>query len=60
MRAARTEEFERFVTTRSGALLRTAFLLTGDRGHAEDLRSEVSSTRSPVRFPVGPRLSTCR
>jgi RNA polymerase sigma-70 factor (sigma-E family) len=29
--------FEEFVHTRSGALLRTAVLLTGDRGHAEDL-----------------------
>jgi RNA polymerase sigma-70 factor (sigma-E family) len=29
--------FERFVEGRSTALLRTAYLLTGDRGHAEDL-----------------------
>jgi RNA polymerase sigma-70 factor (sigma-E family) len=29
--------FEEFVLDRSAALLRTAFLLTGDRGHAEDL-----------------------
>lgn len=29
--------FEEFVTARSTALLRTAYLLTGDRGHAEDL-----------------------
>jgi RNA polymerase sigma-70 factor (sigma-E family) len=29
--------FEDFVNTRSTALLRTAVLLTGDRGHAEDL-----------------------
>lgn len=29
--------FEEFVEARSTALLRTAFLLTGDRGHAEDL-----------------------
>lgn len=29
--------FEEFVATRSTALLRTAHLLTGDRGHAEDL-----------------------
>ncbi len=30
-------EFREFVLTRSPALLRVAFLLTGDRGHAEDL-----------------------
>ena len=30
-------EFESFVLGRSAALLRTAFLLVGDRGHAEDL-----------------------
>jgi RNA polymerase sigma-70 factor (sigma-E family) len=29
--------FETFVEDRSTALLRTAYLLTGDRGHAEDL-----------------------
>lgn len=29
--------FEEFVRSRSPALLRTAFLLVGDRGHAEDL-----------------------
>jgi RNA polymerase sigma-70 factor (sigma-E family) len=31
------ERFRDFVTTRSPDLLRTAYLLTGDRGHAEDL-----------------------
>lgn len=30
-------EFRDFVVARSAALLRVAFLLTGDRGHAEDL-----------------------
>src|SRR5687767_5282919 len=36
--AARDEAgFETFVAARSGDLLRTAFLLTRDRGHAEDL-----------------------
>jgi RNA polymerase sigma-70 factor (sigma-E family) len=30
-------EFERFVSRGSPALLRSAYLLTGDRGHAEDL-----------------------
>jgi len=29
--------FEEFVNARSTALLRTAFLLSGDRGHAEDM-----------------------
>ncbi|HEY9388654.1 MAG TPA: sigma factor, partial [Mycobacteriales bacterium] len=29
--------FDTFVEGRSTALLRTAYLLTGDRGHAEDL-----------------------
>nr|WP_042192195.1 SigE family RNA polymerase sigma factor [Kibdelosporangium sp. MJ126-NF4]CEL18836.1 putative RNA polymerase ECF-subfamily sigma factor [Kibdelosporangium sp. MJ126-NF4]CTQ95361.1 putative RNA polymerase ECF-subfamily sigma factor [Kibdelosporangium sp. MJ126-NF4] len=29
--------FEEFVRARSSSLLRTAFLLVGDRGHAEDL-----------------------
>ncbi|MGI8628405.1 MAG: SigE family RNA polymerase sigma factor [Geodermatophilaceae bacterium] len=31
------DEFRDFVVARSPALLRVAFLLTGDRGHAEDL-----------------------
>jgi DNA-directed RNA polymerase specialized sigma24 family protein len=31
------EEFSRFMADRYGALVRTAFLLTADRGHAEDL-----------------------
>jgi DNA-directed RNA polymerase specialized sigma24 family protein len=36
--AARDEAaFEAFVSARSGDLLRTAVLLTHDRGHAEDL-----------------------
>jgi RNA polymerase sigma-70 factor (sigma-E family) len=30
-------EFETFVRARSAVLLRTAYLLSGDRGHAEDL-----------------------
>ena len=30
-------EFDDFVAAHSTALLRTAYLLTGDRGHAEDL-----------------------
>jgi RNA polymerase sigma factor (sigma-70 family) len=32
--------FDEFVRTRSEALLRTAWLLVGDRGHAEDLLQE--------------------
>jgi len=31
------EDFRQFTAARSAALLRTAYLLTGDRGHAEDL-----------------------
>jgi RNA polymerase sigma-70 factor (sigma-E family) len=31
------DEFREFVVRRRGALLRTAYLLTGDDGHAEDL-----------------------
>ncbi len=33
----RDNEFGEFAAARYGALVRTAFLLTGDRGHAEDL-----------------------
>jgi RNA polymerase sigma-70 factor (sigma-E family) len=35
------ETFEAFVRARSVSLVRTAYLLTGDRGHAEDLVQEV-------------------
>src|SRR6201992_1795846 len=31
------QEFDDFVRGRSAALLRTAYALTGDRGHAEDI-----------------------
>jgi RNA polymerase sigma-70 factor, ECF subfamily len=34
---ARDDEFIQFAAARYGALVRTAFLLAGDRGHAEDL-----------------------
>lgn len=34
---ATEEEFREFVTARWHALVRSAYLLTGDRGHAEDL-----------------------
>ena len=37
MTADRDEEFSRYVTERSGALLRVAYLLTGNRADAEDL-----------------------
>ncbi len=37
MSSAEDDEFRDFVVSRSAALLRVAFLLTGDRGHAEDL-----------------------
>ncbi|MFL6096967.1 MAG: SigE family RNA polymerase sigma factor [Blastococcus sp.] len=37
MRATDEAAFEAFVAARSHDLLRTALLLTGDRGHAEDL-----------------------
>ena len=37
MTADRDEEFSRYVTERSGALLRIAYLLTGNRADAEDL-----------------------
>lgn len=36
MKAADEAAFSDFVASRSAALLRTAYLLTGDRGHAED------------------------
>ena len=35
--AERERAFAEFVAARYGSLVRTAFLLTGDRGHAEDL-----------------------
>jgi RNA polymerase sigma-70 factor (sigma-E family) len=37
VRAAEAEAFAGFVRARYGSLLRFAFLLTADRGHAEDL-----------------------
>ncbi|HEX5996416.1 MAG TPA: SigE family RNA polymerase sigma factor [Jiangellales bacterium] len=41
------EGFTEFVTARSTALLRTAWLLTGDRGKAEDLLQTVLSAAWP-------------
>ncbi len=39
--AGQSSDFDEFVRTRSTALLRTAYLLTGDKGHAEDLLQDV-------------------
>jgi RNA polymerase sigma-70 factor (sigma-E family) len=44
------EEFERFVQARWGSLLRTAYLLTGDRQLAEDLLQDALS-RTAERWP---------
>lgn len=44
-------EFERFVRSSSGSLTRTAFLLCGDRGAAEDL-VQVALTRTARRWRV--------
>ena len=38
--SVQSDEFERFVLRASASLLRSAYLLTGDRGHAEDLLQE--------------------
>jgi RNA polymerase sigma-70 factor (sigma-E family) len=43
--------FESFVQTSSASLLRTAFLLTGDRGHAEDL-VQTTFLRVAWRWPA--------
>src|SRR5882724_5369470 len=37
----RMDDFDEFVRGQSVSLLRTAYLLTGDRGHAEDLLQDV-------------------
>lgn len=39
-RLVRSDEFDRFALRVSASLLRSAYLLTGDRGHAEDLLQE--------------------
>lgn len=39
--ARQSPDFDELVRARSPALLRTAYLLTGDRGHAEDLLQDV-------------------
>lgn len=69
MDAGAEEEFRRFVQARWHALVRTAYLLTGDRGRAEDLVqqtlvkvhrrwSHIASAESPyayTRAALGPR-----
>ena len=43
-------DFERFVAQRSATLLRTAFLLVGDRGEAEDLL-QTALLRTALKWP---------
>lgn len=61
MDAGAEEEFRRFVQARWHALVRTAYLLTGDRGRAEDLVqqtlvkvhrrwSHIASAESPYAY----------
>jgi len=45
------DEFESYVRARSAALARTAYLLTGDVQHAEDLLQE-TLTRVADRWPA--------
>jgi DNA-directed RNA polymerase specialized sigma24 family protein len=45
------EDFDAFVAAQSVSLLRTAYLLTGDRGHAEDLLQQVL-VRTATRWRV--------
>ncbi|MFD1537943.1 SigE family RNA polymerase sigma factor [Nonomuraea guangzhouensis] len=50
MEAGREADFHEFVITRSAALFRTAYLLTGDRHAAEDLvQSALAKTASRLR-----------
>lgn len=51
MDATERGDFEDFVRGRSTVLLRTAYLLTGDRGHAEDLLQGVLE-RMARRWPA--------
>lgn len=46
---ASAAEFEEFAVARQGALFRYAYLLVGDRGHAEDLLQE-ALTRTFMRW----------
>jgi DNA-directed RNA polymerase specialized sigma24 family protein len=43
------EGFRDFVVARSPALARTAYLLTGDRGLAEDLLQEALTRQTPTK-----------
>ncbi len=54
MRDADEASFEEFVRARSSALLRTAYLLTGDWGHAEDLLQVVLTATYRHWRRVGP------
>lgn len=45
------QEFDDFVRSRSAALLRTAYALTGDHGHAEDLL-QTALLRTARRWPA--------
>jgi len=49
--------FDAFVEARSTALLRTAYLLTGDHGHAEDLLQLIGDERIGGRDTVHLRLT---
>jgi DNA-directed RNA polymerase specialized sigma24 family protein len=51
MSDGREEEFRRFVAARSAALLRLAFLLTADRGVAEDVL-QTALVRTYLRCPT--------
>ncbi|GGJ95093.1 RNA polymerase sigma factor [Pilimelia anulata] len=51
MQPADEERFREFVAARSGALLRSAYLLVGDRGRAEDL----VQTALVKTYAAGPR-----
>ncbi|MGC4798189.1 hypothetical protein ACLQ3H_29280 [Micromonospora saelicesensis] len=60
MRDSRGAEFDDFVRSRSGVLVRVAFLLTGDRHAAEDLLQEVLEQMyvrifRSKRWPARPR-----
>jgi RNA polymerase sigma-70 factor (sigma-E family) len=55
------DDFAEFVRGCSPALLRTAYVLTGDRGHAEDLLQEVlARMHRRWRFITGPPQTYAR
>ena len=51
--AAEPDGFSEFVTTRSGALLRTAYLLTGEQALAQDLLQEALARTWPRWSGIG-------